>query len=420
MKKIFFLFAFLWLFLFSSFIYAASAKPDLAFDYSKTNYTRTSSQATTYNVHFFVINKWIWSVFKNTNSYFNVRCTDKNWNTVKEKQYKWQINNIKQETFNVKNSNFPVTCKIDEENKITESNENNNSYTMKDINSTPINSTPITSQNSNKVDLIIDQISLSDDYNTLTRWIESFQMNFVIKNIGTSSVTINKNNKMVISCSLNNYPLIEKTVDNDVIWVWEKNWYNKIQTLINNNIVRLPSVKTETIKCKVELKWITESNISNNSKNFSFDVFEADLLPDLVIRDLFIKDWNWNIIQTPKLWSQDNYLDFGVYNIGIWSYDPRNFMDGNNNYNTYVFFECYSNVAWEWWETLKFESWWLKKWEWQQVIFPNNLFKTFLTKKWTKMINCYINYKNWTKDKNWNETELRYDNNSKSFTFEVK
>ncbi|MEI8253898.1 MAG: hypothetical protein WCG25_09450 [bacterium] len=42
-------------------------------------------------------------------------------------------------------------------------------------------------------------------------------MNFVIKNIGTSSVTINKNNKMVISCSLNNYPLIEKTVDNDVI-----------------------------------------------------------------------------------------------------------------------------------------------------------------------------------------------------------
>ncbi|MEI8253897.1 MAG: hypothetical protein WCG25_09445 [bacterium] len=69
----------------------------------------------------------------------------------------------------MKNSNFPVTCKIDEENKITESNENNNSYTMKDINSTPINSTPITSQNSNKVDLIIDQISLSDDYNTLTR-----------------------------------------------------------------------------------------------------------------------------------------------------------------------------------------------------------------------------------------------------------
>lgn len=425
-KKIILLFGIFWLFFVSSAIYAAAAKPDLIFDSSQTNFSKTSYQADTYNVSFLVKNKAQWSVFKNANTFFNVKCTDKNWKIVKEKKYKWQMKDIKKENFTLNKNKFPITCKIDWENKIAESNENNNSYTMSDITSNNSNA-----NNAGDFDIIINDIKINRDYETLTRGMDNFDMDFVIENKSKYNITINKTNKMIISCSLDNLPLIEKVIDNDVLASKSKLAYIKVTTITNNKIVRLWRIWEYKAKCKVEIKWITESNLANNSKDFLFNVYEADPLPDLVIRDLLIKDWNWNvvqstklwnwnIIQTVKLWSEDNYLDFSVYNIGISPYKATNFVDANNNYNNYVFFECYSNVSWEGWETQKFEAWILERWEWQQVIFPNNLFKTFLTKKWTKTINCYLNYNNWTKDKNWNEAELRYDNNSQSFSFEVK
>lgn len=61
----------------------------------------------------------------------------------------------------------------------------------------------------------------------------------------------------------------------------------------------------------------------------------------------------------------------------------------------------------------------LTDWDIWHYTYSNSLFRSFLTETWSKTITCQLKY-NTTKDKNNNNIESDFDNNSKKFTFKIK
>ncbi len=286
------------------------------------------------------------------------------------------------------------------------------------------------------VDFTISKIALNKNYSTPSVWDTEVWFDVTIKNIWLGGITLDDSRYITLKCTdANGNNFINEKLD---YWTYIKNkslTYKEI--LVTEDDLSdgylFPNAQSFQIKCKITVSWIKETSTKNNTKNFSFKVIESNNddvdnqsdtgqilssnLPDLIINDIQIKDWkDFSINKNyTNINDQDDYLIMNVKNIWNWVYDPSIFATNN-----YIYFECYSDIAWEWWDTAQFEAWKLSKWDWQAVIFPNSLFKGFLNKAWNKTINCYINYKNWMKDKSWNDIESNYKNNVKQLIFQIK
>ncbi len=211
----------------------------------------------------------------------------------------------------------------------------------------------------------------------------------------------------------NNCEVNEATTDEEWSMSCDANvaWSSSFYVVIYANG---KSYKSNVVKVKINKSSTTNTT---NTTNTTTTTTTTSKLPDLVIDKLYITDLSdYNIVKSyTHINDENDVLMLDVKNIGNWPYYPTVLADDN-----YIFFECYGYTAWEWGSTDKFEAGGLQKWDGQAVIFPNNLFKTFLKEKWTKTINCYINYGRWMKDKYWNNVESNYTNNLKTLTFEVK
>jgi len=321
-KKSELLFAFMVLFMFSSSLYAAAAKPDLAFDLNQTYSKKDTTVSDANIIQFKVINAWVWNIFKTSNSFFYARCRDKDSKIISEDKYKWSMNSVITKKVFVKKTNFPVTCKIDWENKIAETNENNNIFTFNFVSSSTTNTA--------KPDLILQSVVLDPNYPTPKVNDENIYLKFTIKNLA-NSVTFSSGNKWIFWCNemSNGKFLISKEI---------KSWSLGKNESITFDVTNIPDPKIYLIppqnwwQYKLNCRFLLSSNNEfpideNNYKTFSFNAAPKDpenlSKPDLELISLSL-DPNYT---NPKVNDEHIYLKFTVKN--TWksvSFDQENTM----------------------------------------------------------------------------------------------
>lgn len=397
MKKSFavliFLLSFVWWFVVCA---ASTDKPDLIFDKTRTNISRKATQKTTYNLQYFVQNIWKWIVFKSTKTYFVVRCKDKNWKIVKERKYKWKMNDIKIEKFIVKESVLPVSCNLDVENKIAETNEKNNYFIYKSSDS-PIQDNV---SDTNKWDLTISSIWLDMNYPTPKVWDKKFYINATIKNLW-KSISFSEDTKWILYCSSSYGKLIHYEIKK---WNLNTNKSLDLKLIANedNFLIPFPNEKNNyTVNCVIQLvsKTVRETDDKNNYKNISFNVTSE----------------NTNSQQTL------NWFDLIIDNISIYGDIPSLY---NNNFTVQSKIKNIWNIdfGWEIWficEDYSIAEWqtiirnqhkdiFIKAGEYINII-NEWLISNFYNKWYSKTMQCVAGVKN----------DINPNNNSKRFSFDT-
>ena len=396
-----FLLSLVWCFV----VYAASVdKPDLIFDKTRTNISKTATQTTTYNLQYFVQNIWKWMVFKSSKTYFIVRCKDKNGKVVKERQYKWKMNDIRIEKFVVKESVLPVSCNLDVENKIPETNEKNNFFVFKSVDS-PIqdpNPTDIT-----KRDLTIKSIWLNRNFPSPKVWDEKFYITAVIKNLW-KSISFSKDTKWVLYCSSAKGRLLNYEIKN---WILKNNGTLNLNLIANedNFLIPFTSVQDDyTVNCSIQLssKVAHEDNDKNNYKNFKFDVNPTSGDPIL-----------------PSTWNQSSFngFDLIIQRMSTNGENPSLYKDnfsvqstikniGNMNFNWDITFICedYTEAIWQTIIFNRLPNQSIKAWE-SATFINSGLISNFYNKSYSKTMSCVA----------WVKNDINIKNNSYSFSFDL-